>query len=139
MECAFCSYNMNIEPQRIVYEDENYIAFVAREPIVNGHCIIITKDHVEFVSQIDDIKRFFTLVSYLSQSIKDVVRANHIKLETRYGNDNMKIKHFHLHLIPAYLNDADAKDAEKIHNADERIPENLRKSRWYDTLNKYSE
>lgn len=136
MECEFCNFNMNIEPQRIVYEDEDYLAFIAREPAANGHCVIITKDHFEFISQIADVKRFFTFISYLAQSIKDAVNANHVRLEARYGSNNMKINHFHVHLIPAFLDDTSAAAAEQIKNADERILENLRKSQWYGTLNK---
>lgn len=136
MDCEFCNYNMSIEPQRIVYEDENYIAFVAREQMARGHCIITSKEHSEFITDIEDVKRFFTLIKYLSQSIRDAVRANHIKIETRYGNDNHRIKHAHVHLIPVFLDPADASAAENIKNADEKILENLRKSQWYSTLNK---
>ena len=121
MNCEFCNYSMNIEPQRIVYEDEDYMAFISREPLVNGHCIIMPKEHVEFIADIEDLKRFFTLVRYLSQSIKDTVNANHIKIEMRYGNDNHKIKHAHTHLIPVFLDVEGAKLAEKIIDVDQKI------------------
>lgn len=136
MACEFCSYNMTIEPERIVYEDEDYIAFTAKEPAATGHCIVITKDHSEFVADIPDVKRFFTLISYLCQSIKDAVNANEIKIETRYGHDNHKIKHAHIHLMPVFADEKAASAAGAIKNADERILENLRRSQWYGTLNR---
>lgn len=135
MPCEFCNYFANIEPQRIVYEDEDYMAFTAKEPLVNGHCVVIPKEHSEFLTGVPDVKRFFTFISYLCQAMKDAVNSNEVKIETRYGHDNHKIRHTHVHLIPVFINDKDAKAAESIKNADERILENLRKSQWYDTLN----
>lgn len=64
MTCEFCNYFANIEPQRIVYEDEKYVAFTAREPLANGHCIVVPKDHGEFITDIKDTGRFFTLIGY---------------------------------------------------------------------------
>ena len=134
MECEFCSYNTTVDPSRIVYEDEEYLAFISKEPLVNGHCVLITKDHHEFISEINDLQRLFKFISYLSQAIKDAVKADHVKLETKYGSKT-SILHFHMHLIPAYLNDGEKKSAERISDSDVRILENLRKSRWYGTLN----
>lgn len=135
MTCEFCAYHMNIEPQRIVYEDEDYMAFVSKEPIVNGHCIIMPKEHAEFVTGLPDVKRFFILISYLCQAIKDAVGADHVRIETRYPHSS-QIKHTHVHLVPSFNNDEAAKAAKAIKNADERILENLRKSQWYSTLNR---
>ncbi len=134
MMCEFCNYFSNIEPQRIIYEDEEYMAFVARESVVNGHCIVIPKDHSEFVANVHDVKRFFTLISYLCQAIKNAVNATEIRIETLYPHSN-KISHTHVHLVPLFSDEKAAKESESIENADERILENLRKSKWYDTLN----
>lgn len=136
MSCEFCNYSTNIEPQRIVYEDEDYMAFTAREPICNGHCVVIPKEHSEFVTDVPDVKRFFTLISYLCQAIKDAVNSVDVKIETRYSHANHKIGHTHVHLIPSFSNESDSAKAAAIRNADERILENLRKSNWYDTLNR---
>jgi len=133
MSCEFCDYFANIEPQRIVYEDEDYMAFIAREPVCNGHCVIIPKEHSESISDVVELKRFFALISYLCQAIKDAVNAADVRIETLYSHD--KIKHTHVHLIPSFSNENDANTAESISNADEKILGNLRKSKWYNTLN----
>ncbi len=135
MDCEFCKYNMTIEPSRIVYEDEEYIAFMSKEPLINGHCVLVTKNHHEFIDEVKDLPRLFRFIGCLCQAIKDAVNANHIRLEMRYGNDNQKINHLHIHLIPAFMKDEDARFAEKISDADVKILENLRKGKWYSTLN----
>ena len=135
MTCEFCNYFVSIEPQRIVYEDEDYMAFIAREPVVNGHCIVIPKEHSEFITGVPNIERFFKLISFLCQAIKDAVDASDIKIETRYGHENHKVDHTHVHLVPSFATEEGAIAAGKVKNSDERILENLRKSSWYKTLN----
>lgn len=135
MECEFCNYNTTVDPGTIVYEDEEYIAFISKSPVTNGHCVLIAKGHYNFISEIKDLTRLFRFVGYLSQAIKDAVKADHVRLETLYNDNKTGSSHFSMQLIPSYTSDTDRKSAEKISDADVRILENLRKSQWYDTLN----
>lgn len=89
-------------PATKVYEDEKCLAFLDINPVNKGHTLLIPKDHYVWFQDTPD-----ELVSYLFITAKKLVNA----LKEATGCDYVEIviqgkdvPHFHIHLIPAYLN-----------------------------------
>ena len=117
MTCEFCRYNM-IEPERIVYEDEGFMAFTDG---TDGKCTLIPKEHAGTEETVEDPPRFRSFIQYLLRAIKAAVGADEIEVQTHPGD------HLSVTLTPS--GGSAPKDFQ------EKIMWHLRDSDWYNTLN----
>lgn len=91
-------------PATKVYEDEQCLAFMDIHPVAKGHLLLIPKEHYTWMQDVPD-----ELLSYLFVQTKSLMRAMISSLQCDYvqvsvvGKD---VPHFHIHLIPRYLDDA---------------------------------
>ncbi len=120
-DCIFCKIVKKEIPCNLVYEDENFLAFLDIEPVSDGHLLIIPKKHIIWMQDADDkiISGIFKLSKKLMTVIKNGLNCDYVQLSIA-GTD---VPHFHIHLIPRYLNDGlpkfktkkfNKKDAGKI-------------------------
>ena len=102
--CIFCQIASKIEEASIVYEDNEFIAFMDAYPLTSGHCLVIPKDH------------FVRLESLNAKNRATLFNIGHKIIEAQklagYGVDgtnllindgkaaNQTVPHLHLHLIP---------------------------------------
>lgn len=120
--CIFCKIIKNKIPCAKVYEDENFLSFLDIEPVSDGHLLIIPKKHIVWMQDADDmtISGIFKLSKKLMHAVKKGVGCDYVQVSVG-GTD---VSHFHVHLIPRYLNDGLPKFATKKYNqekADEII------------------
>lgn len=85
-------------PCHKVYEDENTLAFLDIHPVQPGHTLVIPKQAVEFVWDLDQ-KAYAELMSTVQKV------AQHIKssLNIKYVGSKiigLDVPHAHVHLIP---------------------------------------
>lgn len=91
-------------PATKVYEDDACLAFLDINPVAKGHVLLIPKEHYIWMQDVPD-----ALLSYLYIKAKFLMRGMISSLECEYvqlsvvGKD---VPHFHIHLIPRYLDDA---------------------------------
>ena len=76
-DCLFCKIINNEIPSSTIYEDDLIKVFLDINPTTNGHMLIIPKKHHVNVMDIDE----------------DIV------------SHALKVKHYHIHLIPRYQDD----------------------------------
>ncbi len=102
-DCIFCKIVNNEIPSTKVYEDENFLAFMDIQPVSNGHLLIIPKEHIEWMQEAGDetISEIFKLSKKLMISLKKGIGCDYVQVSV-VGKD---VPHFHIHLIPRYLND----------------------------------
>ncbi|MDX1627097.1 MAG: HIT family protein [Fulvivirga sp.] len=85
-------------PGHIVAEDDQFIAFLDINPLVKGHCLVVPKQEVDYVFDLDD-----KVLSGLHLFSKKVARAieNAIPCE-RIGVAviGLEVPHTHVHLVP---------------------------------------
>lgn len=107
MDCIFCKILDGDIPSYKVYEDDNVLAFLDITQGTKGHTLIIPKQHVKNVYDLDEetAKAIFAVVPKISRALKEAF--NPIGLNIINNNDKplQSVFHFHIHLIPRYEDD----------------------------------
>ena len=115
--CIFCKIIKGEIPSKKLYEDDKVVIIMDINPVVDGHVLVIPKEHiVDYTEMPDD------LLAHISKVAKEYGKELMRKLESKgltltvnYG-DAQVVKHYHLHLIPAYKKHQDLIDVEEIYN-----------------------
>ena len=103
MDCLFCKIIDGSIPSKTIYEDELVKVFLDINPCTDGHCLIIPKNHVVTVNDIDD-----DISIHILNVEKIIYKLLKEKLNIRgltivQNNDlGQEVKHYHVHLIPRY-------------------------------------
>lgn len=90
-------------PGHIIAEDENYIAFLDIMPLVKGHVLVVPKEEISYIFDMED-----QLLSGLHIFSKRVAKAIDRTIKcTRVGVAviGLEVPHVHIHLVP--LNNMD--------------------------------
>ena len=106
--CILCKINNKESPAKIVFENNDILAFIPRKPISKGHTLVITKKHFENIFDIDKniLAELFTVSKGLSEDLIKENTATGINLLHASGKDaQQSVFHFHLHIVPRYKND----------------------------------
>jgi histidine triad (HIT) family protein len=106
--CIFCKIIKKEIPSDIVYEDENFIAFLDINPINKGHTLVVPKEHSTNLYDMSDkiAKEIFPLIKKLATAIKKAVGAEGINI----GMNNeaaagQLVMHSHIHIMPRFKGD----------------------------------
>ncbi len=85
-------------PAHIVAEDENYLAFLDINPLVEGHTLVIPKKEVDYIFDLDDetLAGLNVFAKKVAKGIESVVECERIGV-TVIG---LEVPHAHVHLIP---------------------------------------
>lgn len=102
-DCIFCKIANKEIPCDKIYEDEKFLAFLDIQPVSDGHVLIIPKKHIVWMQDADDetISEIFKLTKKLMTAVRKGFKCDYV-IESVAGNE---IPHFHIHLIPRYLDD----------------------------------
>lgn len=119
--CCFCkeikegriqkdfSANTKFE-RRILLENEKFLALVSVSPIVDGHVLILPKDHLKGLIQVNDssfteFKQFFYETKRMLDAKYDSTMFFEHGVGSNVTNGGCGIDHAHMHLLPiSYLN-----------------------------------
>lgn len=117
--CIFCKIIKKEIPSAKVFEDENFFAFLDIEPVSDGHLLVIPKKHIVWMQEADDetISGIFKLSKKLMLAIKNGLKCDYVQVSVG-GAD---VPHFHVHLIPRYLDDGLPKFPTKKFLQDEAL------------------
>ena len=103
MECLFCKISNNEIPSLKLYEDDLVMVIMDAYPDVDGHTLIIPKNHYEsFMDIPNDLLIHINEISKkYTNLIMEKLNAKELSVHINYGN-SQKIKHYHMHLLPNY-------------------------------------
>lgn len=85
-------------PAEIIAEDDNFIAFLDIMPLVKGHVLVVSKQEVDYIFNLED-----EVLSGLHVFAKRVAKAIDKTINcTRVGVAviGLEVPHVHIHLIP---------------------------------------
>ncbi len=102
--CIFCS----IPKERIIHESKNFVVTRDSFPISKGHTLIISKEHIQYFRELTDqsIVELFRLVKEMQEKMINEFYCNDFNIGINDGViAGQTIKHFHLHIIPRYIDD----------------------------------
>lgn len=98
MSCIFCDIVAGTHPAFIVYQDDNFIAFLDKYPKTWGHTQVIPKKHYRWVWDQPNVLDHFAVVSKLVTHYKQILNIPSCYLAI-WGN---QIPHAHIHILPKY-------------------------------------
>lgn len=85
-------------PAHIVAEDEHHIAFLDVKPLVKGHLLVIPKQEIDYLFDLDD-ELYCSLQLFakkVARAQEKVIRCNRIGVAVI----GLEVAHVHIHLIP---------------------------------------
>lgn len=106
--CIFCKIAKKEIPADIVYEDENFIAFLDLSPATIGHTLVVPKEHSRDLIHMNDKDSdgFMTAIKKVAKAVQKSVGADGFNLELNNGEcAGQFVFHTHIHIIPRSKND----------------------------------
>ncbi|MDD4188008.1 MAG: HIT family protein [Bacilli bacterium] len=116
MNCVFCKIINGEIPAKILYRDNDLIVIMDANPETNGHLLIIPIKHYTTFEDLDDeiLLKINKLAKKMKALLTEKLNIDGLTLIVNYGIRQM-VKHYHLHLIPAYKEDYAIEDIDKIY------------------------
>ena len=85
-------------PAYIIAEDDHHLAFLDIFPLSKGHVLVIPKEEIDNIFDIDD-KQYLALWSFakrVSKAIKKVISCERVGVAVI----GLEVPHAHIHLVP---------------------------------------
>ena len=102
-DCIFCKIIAKEIPSKVLYQNNNTIAFLDIFPISQGHTIVIPKKHYTNLETIpiNELHEVMGTVKIVSNLIyKNLKIDGYNILQNNYKAAGQVINHFHIHIIP---------------------------------------
>lgn len=98
MDCPFCSIVKGKIPAQKVWENQDFILFLVREPINKGHVLLCPKKHVENVFDLLQplYTKLFLTAKKIAPILKELTKAKRIGVAI----EGFGVPHVHVHLVP---------------------------------------
>lgn len=96
--CDFCNVVNKKVDHAVYWEDDRVIAFLDKNPTRLGHTLLIPKDHINDIFNIDNnlYGHLFSAAKKLSRAIKEATKAKRVGMIV----SGFQVPHAHIHLIP---------------------------------------
>ncbi|WP_180233598.1 HIT family protein [Bacillus cereus] len=103
MECLGCKLANEEEKIYKIYEDDYVTCFLDHEPFYTGHTLIVPKQHVVEVDELDDVVAKFIMDAskLIAKAIKVLYKPDGITICQNGGIFN-ELTHYHMHVVPRY-------------------------------------
>ncbi|MGI6325123.1 MAG: HIT family protein [Bacilli bacterium] len=106
MDCIFCKIVNKEIPSYVIHEDEKVQIFLDVNPEVNGHMLIIPRQHYSDINDINPeiISHMFMVGKEMYKLLLKTFKVQGVTFVQNNGCCQ-DIKHFHIHIIPRYKED----------------------------------
>ena len=102
MDCIFCKIARKEIPSEIVYEDENFIAFLDIRPRSKGMTLVVPKKHIKTFEEDENLsKEMFYIAVKIAEGIKKALSP--IAISIAYMPS--QIEHLNLRIYPYFENE----------------------------------
>lgn len=101
VDCKFCEIAAGERPAEVVYEDSSVVAFLDSRPLFPGHVLLISRRHVEALSDLPDdlLAPLFGAARLLSRAVEAALEAegSFVAINNRVSQS---VPHLHIHIVP---------------------------------------
>ena len=107
-DCIFCKIANGEIPSATLYEDEDFRVILDLGPASKGHALILPKEHYKDLCELDDTvaAKVLPLAGKMGRAMKKALHFDGFNLVQNNGEAaGQTVQHFHMHLIPRYVND----------------------------------
>jgi histidine triad (HIT) family protein len=104
--CVFCDVVRGTTPAAVVFEDDLAVAFLDHRPLLQGHCLLVPKRHVETLPDLPA-----ELAGPLLQTAQLLCRAVERAMEAHgsflavNNRISQSVPHLHFHVVPRWKGD----------------------------------
>jgi len=95
-DCIFCKIVNKEIPANIIYEDENFLAFLDIMPIKKGHVLVIPKKHFRWVWDVPNIGKYFEVCQKVVNAQKKAFETEQV-ISLVIGDE---VSHAYIWLVP---------------------------------------
>lgn len=106
--CVFCKIIKKELPSKVIFENEEFLAFLSTGPVSRGHTLLIPKKHFSDIFEFETkyLERLIGVAKKISKKLVKDNNATGINLLQSNGKDaQQSVFHFHLHIVPRYKKD----------------------------------
>lgn len=106
--CIFCRIADGEIPSATLYEDDEFRVILDVGPASKGHALILPKNHYKDLYEIPEevLKRAIILAKKMTAVMTEALGCDGFNLVQNNGEAaGQTVFHFHIHLIPRYVND----------------------------------
>ncbi len=107
-DCTFCTIVDGDAEASVVHESERTIAFMDRNPIAEGHVLVVPRTHAAGLNDLDPAVggRLFQVAQRVASALRERLGADGVNLFLADGEAaGQELFHAHLHVIPRAEND----------------------------------
>jgi histidine triad (HIT) family protein len=107
-DCLFCGIVDGEIPGRIVYEDDDIVAFLDVNPLARGHTLVVSKPHRERVNDLEppEAAALFRAVADVVPAVEAAVDAPGSTVAINNGEAaGQEVPHLHVHVVPRWAGD----------------------------------
>jgi len=106
-------------PNYTVFENDHVLAFLDIHPHTKGHTVVIPKQEVEFIFDLDQdqIGEFFKGVTTTMERLQEVLNPDGFNVGWNHGEiAGQAVKHLHVHIMPRWDKDGGGSQHSIINN-----------------------
>src|SRR5438034_10948117 len=100
-DCIFCKIVRKELPSYLIFEDENFIAFLDIRPLNPGHTLVSPKKHHRWVWDVPEAGRYFETVRIIAKTLQKTINTEWVVADI----GGMGVPHAHVHVIPRFPGD----------------------------------
>jgi histidine triad (HIT) family protein len=107
-DCLFCGIVAGDVPGQIVDSDEHTVAFMDINPATRGHALVVPRRHSADLMEVSDEDLTYTMLAArrLARRIRERLEPDGFNILNSCGSAAWQtVFHFHLHVIPRYVDD----------------------------------
>ena len=108
--CIFCKIAAKEIPAHVVYEDDQFIAFLDIHPRSPGHVQVIPKDHYRWVWDVPHADAYFLVAQKIAKALQKAFSVEMIRSQI-FGDE---VPHAHIWLWPNTALDGSEKEFETL-------------------------
>ena len=108
--CHFCEIEKKVDTDRIVYQDDTWIAIYDNYPVSQGHVLLIPKRHVKtfFELNILELESVGLTIGIIKMILDKKYHPTGYNIGANCGESaGQTVMHCHIHIIPRYDGDVD--------------------------------
>jgi len=99
-DCIFCKVVKKEIPTKIIYENDDFIAFNDINPVSPFHALVIPKKHYKNFLEVDDV----SVLGKLMATVQEVAKNNNLSDGFRTAintgdNGGQTVYHLHVHIL----------------------------------------
>ena len=107
-DCIFCRIANGEIPSKTLYEDSEFRVILDLGPAAKGHALILPKEHAENLYDLPEgtAAAAMVLAQRMARIMQKKLQCDGLNLVQNNGEAaGQTVHHFHLHLIPRYIDD----------------------------------